>query len=123
LLVCVCLTKKTRKILFMEESIEICTILNTKRHFKSHQKSQSKTTRFRCPKKKILIVLIEYHKIYLNFIKVLIQYHKFFFLSNSHYKFHALSGLVGNLDHLLFVSNSLSKFLCFSLIIPNRLVG
>jgi hypothetical protein len=52
LLVCVFLSKKSHKIFFMEESIEFSVILNTKRHFISHnKKSQSNTNRFRCPKK------------------------------------------------------------------------
>jgi hypothetical protein len=50
--------------------------LNTKRHYKSPEKSQLNTSRFRCIEKKILIVLIEYHKIYLDFIRVMIEYHK-----------------------------------------------
>jgi hypothetical protein len=72
------LTKKSHKILLVVESIEICIILNIKGHFVSHMKSQLNTNGFRCLKKKILIVLIEYHKIYLDFIKILIQYHKTF---------------------------------------------
>jgi len=68
------LTKKSHKIHFIKESIEIYVFLNTNGHFISNEKSQLNTNGFRCIVKRILIVLIEYHKIYLYFRKVLIEY-------------------------------------------------
>jgi hypothetical protein len=75
-LLCVFLTKKSHKIHSMKESVEICKFLNTKRHFRSLEKSQLNTNGFWCLEKKIFIVFIEYLEIFLNFIKVLIEYHK-----------------------------------------------
>jgi hypothetical protein len=75
---CVFLTKKSLKIHSMKESIKINRLLNTNKHFKSVEKSQFNTNRFCYPEKKISIVLIEYHKIYLTFIKIFIKYHKTF---------------------------------------------
>ena len=69
------LTKKSHKIHYIQESIKIYRLLNTKRQFTSHEKSQLDTNGIGCPEKKVMIVLIEYHKIVLYFIKVLIEYH------------------------------------------------
>ena len=77
------LTKKSHKIHSIQESIKIDRLLNSKRQLTSHEKSQLNTNRIGCPEKKLLIVLIEYHKIFLYFIKVLIEYHHTFSLLKS----------------------------------------
>jgi len=74
-MLCVFLSKKSHKIHCIKESIKICILLNTNRHFISRPKSHLNTTGFRCPEQK---VLIEYLKIYLYSINVLIEYHKTF---------------------------------------------
>jgi hypothetical protein len=82
---CVFLTKKSLKIHSMKESIKINRLLNTNKHFKSVEKSQFNTNRFYYPEKKNSIVLIEYHKIYLTFIKIFIEYipQDFFIIKKS----------------------------------------
>ena len=75
LLVFIFLTKKSHKIHSIQESIKIYRLLNTSRQFISHEKSQLNTNGFCCHKKKVMIVLIEYNKICLHFIKVMIEYH------------------------------------------------
>ena len=59
------LTRKSHKIHSIQESIKIYRLLNTKKQFTSHEKSQLDTNGIVCPRKKeVLIVLIEYHKIF-----------------------------------------------------------
>jgi len=86
-MLCVILAKKFYKIHSIKESIEICILLNINKHFISLPKSHLNTTIFRCLEPKVLIVLIEYHKIYLYSIKVLIEYQKtFYFIFKKPFK-------------------------------------
>jgi hypothetical protein len=84
------LVKKSHKIHSIKESIKICILLNINRHFISQSKSHFNTTGFRCIEQKILIVLIEYRKIYLYSIKILIEYHKTFLFLKSLLKSHEI---------------------------------
>jgi len=70
LIVFLFLTKKVSQNPFYPK---IYRLLNTKRQFISHEKSQIPTNFVAL--KKFMIVLIEYHKISLYFIQVFIEYY------------------------------------------------